>query len=55
MKSQYFLISHAESFLVIPEKEVPEFKHLLVKYYEGTDGAFITAFMKSRCWKTIKP
>lgn len=52
--ANHYLISHGGGFLVIPEKEVPEFKRLLVKYYEGEDIAVITAFMKERCWKTIK-
>jgi len=39
--------------LVIPEKEVPEFKRLLVKYYEGNDLKVIADFMKEHCWKTI--
>lgn len=52
--ANHYLISHGGGFLVIPEKEVPEFKRLLVKYYEGEDIAVITAFMKERCWKTIE-
>lgn len=51
--ANHYLISHGGGFLVIPEKEVPEFKHLLVKYYEGEDISVIAAFMKERCWKTI--
>jgi len=39
---------------VIPEKEVPEFKQLLVKYDEGEDIAVIATFMKECCWKTIE-
>ena len=50
----HYLISHGGGFLVIPEKEVPKFKQLLVKYYEGEDIAVIAAFMKERCWKTIE-
>ena len=46
-------ISHGAGLLVIPEKEIPEFKQLLVKHYEGEDIAVIAAFMKERCWKTI--
>ena len=38
--------------MVIPEKEVPEFKQLLVKYDEDEDISVIAAFMKERCWKT---
>lgn len=52
--ANHYLISHGGGFLVIPEKEVPEFKKLLVKYYEGEDISVIAAFMKERCWKTIK-
>ena len=52
--ANHYLISHGGGFLVIPEKEVPEFKQLLVKYYEGEDIAIIATFMKERCWKTIE-
>lgn len=53
--ANHYLISHGEGFLVIPESEVPEFKKLLVKYYEGEDIAVIADFMKARCWKTVTP
>lgn len=52
--ANHYLISHGGGLLVIPEKEVLEFKQLLVKYYEGRDIAVISAFMKERCWKTIE-
>lgn len=52
--ANHYLISHGGGFLVIPEKEVPEFKKLLVKYYEGEDISVIATFMKERCWKTIE-
>ena len=51
--ANHYLIAHGGGFLVIPEKEVPEFKRLLVKYYEGENISVIAAFMKKRCWKTI--
>ena len=51
--ANHYLIAHGGGFLVIPEKEVPEFKKLLVKYYEGEDRSAIVAFMKERCWKTM--
>ena len=51
--ANHYLISHGGGFLVIPEKEVPEFKQLLVKYYEGNDIKVIADFMKEHCWKTI--
>ncbi len=50
--ANHYLISHGGGFLVIPEKEVPEFKKLLIKYYEGEDISVIAHFMKERCWST---
>ncbi len=41
--ANHYLIAHGGGFLVIPEKEVPEFKKLLVKYYEGEDRSAIVA------------
>lgn len=52
--ANHYLISHGGGFLVIPEKEVPEFKRLLVKYYEGEDITVIADFMKRYCWKKIE-
>ncbi len=49
--ANHYLISHGGGFLVIPEQEVPEFKHLLVKCYEGEDISVISDFMKHNCWK----
>lgn len=51
--ANHYLIAHGGGFLVIPEREVPEFKQLLVKYYEGEDISIIETFMKERCWKTM--
>lgn len=51
--ANHYLIAHGGGFLVIPEKEVPEFKQLLVKYYEGEDVSIIADFMKERCWRTL--
>ncbi|UTD13374.1 Fic family protein [Treponema denticola] len=51
--ANHYLISHGGGFIVIPEKEVSEFKQLLVKYYEGEGVSNIASFMKERCWKTI--
>ncbi len=48
-----YLIAHGQGFLVIPESEVPEFKKLLVSYYEGEDREIIMEFLKSRCWKNF--
>lgn len=52
--TNHYLISHGGGFLVIPEKEVPEFKRLLLKYYEGEDITVIADFMKKYCWKKIE-
>lgn len=49
--ANHYLISQGQGFLVIPEKSVPEFKKLLVKYYEDNDLAEISEFMKQNCWK----
>lgn len=51
--ANHYLISHGGGFLVIPEKEVPKFKNLLVGYYEGDDISIISDFMKKHCWKTM--
>ncbi len=48
-----YLIAHGQGFLVIPEAEVPDFKGLLIKYYEGEDEDIITNFLKTKCWKTF--
>ena len=49
--ANHYLISHGGGFLVIPEKEVPEFKKLLVSYYEGENISNISNFIKKKCWK----
>ena len=51
--ANHYLISHGGGFLVIPEKEVPKFKNLLVKYYEGEDITIISDFMKNSCWRKV--
>lgn len=51
--ANHYLIAHGMGVLVIPEKEVPEFKKLLVAYYEGESIEVIGAFMKERCWKSF--
>ena len=39
--------------LIIPEKEVPTFKRLLIAYYEDRDRTEIVAFMKKQCVRTF--
>ena len=51
--ANHYLIGQAAGLLVIPEKNVPEFKRLLVRYYEDRDNGEITDFMKRKCWKTF--
>ncbi len=51
--ANHYLIAHGGGFLVIPEKEVPEFKRLLVRYYEGAEITTIADFMKAHCWKRM--
>lgn len=49
--ANHFLIAHGGGLLVIPEKEVPAFKRLLVAYYEDRDHGEIMDFMKEKCWR----
>lgn len=51
--ANHYLIAHGMGFLVIPEKEVPEFKKLLVAFYEGEPIEVISGFMRERCWKNF--
>ncbi len=51
--ANHFLISQGAGMLVIPEKEVPEFKMLLVAYYEDRDQEKIIEFMKTKCHRTF--
>ena len=51
--ANHFLISQGAGMLIIPEKEVPEFKMLLVAYYEDKDNGEIMGFMKNKCIKTF--
>jgi len=49
--ANHFLISQGGGMIIIPEKEVPEFKRLLVAYYEGRDSGEIVLFLKGKCLK----
>lgn len=49
--ANHYLIAQGQGLLVIPEKEVPEFKKLLVAYYEDRDHGEIRSFMKDKCWR----
>ncbi len=49
--ANHFLIASGEGLLVIPEAYVPEFKRLLVRYYEDKDCGEIASFLKANCWR----
>jgi len=51
--ANHYLISQGEGLIVIPEKEVSNFKKLLVDYYEDIDTTNIKKFMKEKCWKKL--
>ncbi len=51
--ANHYLIGKAAGLLVIPEKEVSEFKRLLVAYYEDRDNGEIVEFMKTKCWRRM--
>lgn len=49
--ANHYLIARGLGCLVIPEKDVSEFKKLLVAYYEGERIERISEFMRERCWR----
>ena len=49
--ANHYLIAHGQGFLVIPEEHVPEFKKMLVRYYEGENIEVISTFLKEKCWR----
>ena len=51
--ANHYLIAHGNGLLVIPEDHVPEFKKMLVAYYEGEDIEVISNFLKENCWNRI--
>lgn len=51
--ANHYLIAHGIGCLVIPEREVPEFKKLLVEYYEGAPLERIGTFLREKCWKNF--
>lgn len=52
--ANHYLISKAGGLLVIPESQVPEFKRLLIGYYEDKDNGEIKAFLKQNCHKNFR-
>ena len=51
--ANHYLIGRAGGLLVIPERNVSEFKRLLVRHYEGRDEGKIAAFLKKKCWRRL--
>lgn len=51
--ANHFMISKGQGLLVIPESHVPEFKGLLVAYYEDRDNGEIRKFMREKCWRNF--
>ncbi len=51
--ANHFLISKGEGLVVIPENKVPEFKKMLITYYEDRDNGELLEFMKKYCWKNF--
>lgn len=49
--ANYYMISKGQGLIVIPEGHVPEFKRMLVSYYENRDNGEIAEFMRSKCWR----
>ena len=52
--ANHYLIANAGGLLVIPESYVPQFKKLLVSYYEDKDNGEMKAFLKLNCHKHFK-
>lgn len=51
--ANHYMITKGQGLLVIPQNHVPEFKRLLVAYYEDRDHGEIVEFMRTRCWQTF--
>ena len=51
--ANHYLISRGLGLLVIPEREVPRFKKLLIEYYEKNDDKKISKFLREKCWRKI--
>ncbi len=52
--ANHYLIAHGLGLIVIPEEYVPEFKKLLVTYYETADIKKTSKFLKEKCWRKTK-
>lgn len=52
--ANHYLIAHGAGLMVVPENIVPEFKQLLVRYYEDIDAVAIKDFLKNQCYRTFQ-
>lgn len=52
--ANHYLIAHGAGLMVVPENTVPEFKQLLVRYYEDIDVGAIKDFLKNQCYRTFQ-
>lgn len=51
--ANHYLIAHGGGLMVVQEDLVPEFKKMLVKYYENIDLNSIKVFMREKCLKQL--
>lgn len=51
LSANHFLISQGEGLLVVPEQKVPDFKRLLVAYYENRSIDEMIIFLKKHAWR----
>ena len=52
--ANHYLVAHGAGLMVGPESIVPEFKQLLLKYYEDIDAESIKDFLRNQCYRTFK-
>ena len=51
--ANHYLISHAKGIIVVPAELVPEYKKVLIDYYEGKND-YIKVFLKEKCIIKLK-
>ena len=51
--ANHYLISKGKGLLAVPFELVPEFKKLLIGYYEDYDTDSIKEFLKEKCWRKL--
>ena len=51
--ANHYLISKGKGLLAVPFELVPEFKKLLISYYEDYDTESIKLFLKEKCWRKL--